>query len=175
VSTAATCGAVGATGATGPAGATGAGTTGATGPAGATGAGGGGAKRYLNKPAANITRAGTTFAAFSTAWQITSVVVAAGQNVYLAVSAYTRNSTTTNDVGLALFRDSTQIASAVWAQGASWERSLVWVDENPGAGTYTYEVRGAAFVAGTLTVYQSNPTTDTIGGSSVFVAEVYTP
>ncbi len=135
-------------------------------------------KIYLNKPAGNITRNGTTVAAFSTAWQITSVVVAAGQNVRLIVSPATSTGGSTNDYLLALFRGSTQLASKIYNSSAALSfigTSFVWVDENPGAGTYTYEVRAAMFSSGTLTVYQSNITTDAAGGSSIFTAEVYTP
>jgi hypothetical protein len=134
--------------------------------------------RYFNKPAGNITRAATTVGAFSTAWQIPSVVVAAGQNVYLHVSAAFTRSNTSNDVLLALFRDSTQIAALNYSGTAPVPNgpfSWAWIDENPGAATYTYEVRAAMFTSGTLTVYQLNPTTDVSGGSSIFVAEVYTP
>ncbi len=134
-------------------------------------------KRYLNKPAGNITRAATTVGAFSTAWQITGVVVAAGQNVMLRVNAAVLSSTV-NDRLLAFFRDSTQIAATVEAINNSGNETpmiLEWIDENPGAATYTYEVRGAQFGSGTLTVHQGNPTTDTSNGSSIFIAEVYTP
>ncbi len=138
---------------------------------------GGGAKRYLNKPSGNITRAATTVGAFSTAWQITGVVVASGQNVRLDMSVAASKSAG-DDSLFALFRDSTQIASriSIHASGAqTFAESFVWVDENPGAATYTYEVRAAQFTSGTLTVYQTNITTDTSGGGSIFIAEVYTP
>ena len=143
-----------------------------------TGAAGGFiAKRYLNKPAGNITRATNTVGAFSTAWQIPSVVVASGQNVLLDICA-TFNKTTANDVMFAVLRGSTQLAS--WnttnlGSTVSITGRFTWIDENPGAGTYTYEVQGALFTTGTLTVYQTNVNTDSTGGSSLFVAEVYTP
>jgi hypothetical protein len=137
------------------------------------------AKVYRNKPAAAITRAATTVGAFSTAWQITSVVVASGQNVLLTVSAQTQRTTGTNDFILCLFRGVTQLAVAfnngVAAAGAGSHVAFAWVDENPGAGTYTYEVQGAMFTSGTLTIHQTNITTDTQGGTSVFTAQVYNP
>lgn len=137
-----------------------------------------GSKKYLNKPAGNITRNGTTVAAFSTAWQITGVVVASGENVQLTVSASAKGSTANADFLLALFRGSTQIASCIFTSAAastSNHRPFTWIDENPGAGTYTYEVRAAQFTSGTLTVYQTNITTDVDGGTSIFIAEVYKP
>lgn len=134
---------------------------------------------YLNKPAGNITRAATSVGAFSTAWQITGVIVAAGQNIKLRMSASAYGSTATADMLFAFFRDSTQIAATIFTStaGGGLEQSRVfeWIDENPGAATYTYEVRAAMFTSGTLTVYQTNITTDTLGGTSIFVAEVYTP
>lgn len=134
-------------------------------------------KTYLNKPAGNITRAAGTFGAFSTAWQITGVVVSAGQNVRLIASG-TANSTTLNDILIGILRGATQLSASV-SSGFSAAHLVpfthMWVDENPGAGTYTYEVQGALFQAGTLTVYQTVITTDTQGGTSVFTAEVYTP
>ncbi len=137
------------------------------------------AKRYFNKPAGNITRAATSVGAFSTAWQIASVVVAASQNVMLTMTAMVGRSTLTNDAIFALFRDSTQLAVfslfAPTNAGPNLTITGTWIDENPGASTYTYEVRAAMFTGGTLTVYQTNPTTDTTGGSSIFVADVYTP
>lgn len=133
-------------------------------------------KKYLNKPAGDITRNGTTVAAFSTAWQITSVVVASGQNVHLTMTA-SYKAGGTGDVLFAFFRGSTQIASTIIGEASanSYLATFNWVDENPGAGTYTYEVRAAQFTSGTLTVYQTNITTDVNGGCSVFIAEVYTP
>ncbi len=145
------------------------------------GGGGGGtfvAKRYFNKPAGNITRAAASVGAFSTAWQITGVVVASGQNVYLRMFAATSTPSSV-DTLVAFLRGSTQIASnnKVMGSGMNFSNfvSLEWIDENPGAGTYTYEVQAAQFGSGTLTVYQNNPSTDTFGGSSIFIAEVYTP
>ncbi len=137
-----------------------------------------GTTRYLNKPGGNITRAATSVGAFSTAWQITGVVVASGQNVILKVMAAHGGSSFANDRLFAILRGSTQLAA--WNISGNNPINngpvrLEWVDENPGAGTYTYEVQGAMFTSGTLTVYQSNPTTDVTGGSSVFIAEVYTP
>ncbi len=136
-----------------------------------------GSKVYLNKPAGNITRAATSVGAFSTAWQITGVVVAAGQNVRLRMCAAHGASVLTNDRLFAFLRGSTQVAA--WnLSGTSADNgpfTTHWIDENPGAGTYTYEVQAAMFTAGTLTVYQQNPTSDVTGGSSIFVAEVYTP
>lgn len=129
--------------------------------------------RYFNKPAANITRASTAIGAFSTAWQITNVVVAAGQNVRLVVGA-TYNKSLNNDALFCLFRDSTQIASTIDGNASPGTKSgmFAWIDEAPGAGTYTYEVRAAMFTAGTLTVYQTNITTDINGGGSIFIVEV---
>lgn len=137
---------------------------------------GGGPKIYLNKPAGAITRTGTTVGAFSTAWQITGVAVAASQNVDLRMSAQVVG--TGHDFLFALFRGASQIAAKIWSSTsvAALEVHMEWVDENPGAGTYTYEVRCAAFTSGTLTVEQGNGTGDAgSSGGSVFVAEVYTP
>ncbi len=140
----------------------------------------GGRKTYLNKPAGNITRASTAVGAFSTAWQITGVVVASGQNVKLTAQMML-GTVTGKDALICLKRGSTQIATFVFVAsnsvvGINWSESLVWIDENPGASTYTYEVQAAQFTSGTLTVYAaSNPTTDTFGGTSIFIAEVYTP
>ncbi len=78
----------------------------------------------------------------------------------------------------AFFRDSTQIAAMIAEStynNLTTTRHMTWVDENPGAGTYTYEIQAAQFTSGTLTVYQTNLTTNADGGSSIFVAEVYTP
>lgn len=140
---------------------------------------GGGPKVYLNKPAANITRTTTTVGAFSTPWQIAGVIVASGQNVRLTMSAASFGSVNNSDILFAFLRGGTQIASAnftsIAAGGTGQVRTLTWVDENPGAGTYTYEVQAAMFTSGTLTVYQTNITTDVNGGDSVFIAEVYTP
>lgn len=130
---------------------------------------------YQNKPAGNITRASTAVGAFSTAWQITGVVVASGQNVRLHVCAYNQSSVAADKL-FCIKRGATQIATGnltnIGQIGQAF--NLLWVDENPGAGTYTYEVQAAMF-SGTLTVYQTNPTTDVTGGTSIFVAEVYTP
>lgn len=87
-----------------------------------------------------------------------------------------------NDRMFAVLRGATQLTS--WGilnpgAGGATENgpagAMEWIDENPGAGTYTYEVQAAMFIGGTLTVYQTNPTTDVLGGGSIFVAEVYTP
>ena len=134
-------------------------------------------KKYLSKPAANITRASTAIGSFSTAWTIASVVVAAGQNVELDICAY-YNRSSINDPLFALFRGASQIAA--WnitnlGSTVALAGRFLWIDENPGAGTYTYEVQAALFTSGTLTVYQQNPTTDVTGGSSIFTATVYTP
>ncbi len=132
-------------------------------------------KRYLNKPGGNITRAAATVGAFSTAWQITGVVVASGQNIDLRVQCTVNKQA---DCIICIKRGSTQIATSIisgFAANGIFTFSLEWVDENPGASTYTYEVQAAQFGGGTLTVYQSNPTTDVPGGTSIFVAEVYTP
>jgi len=143
-----------------------------------SGAGGAGPfKRYLSKPAGTITRASATVGAFSTAWQIPGVVVAAGQNVLLRVTA-TVLSSAVQDRLLALFRGSTQLTATVEAvnnSGNARTMTLEWIDENPGVGTYTFEVRGAIFGGATLSVFQGNPTTDTSSGGSIFIAEVYTP
>ncbi len=165
-------------GATGPTGATGAtGAAGATGATGPTGTSGPVSKIYLNKPAGAITRAATSVGAFSTAWQITGVVVGTGQNVKLTMSCNSRASTANADQLFAFLRASTQIASRIFTSGSSVQqgREFTWIDENPGAGTYTYEIQAAMFTSGTLTVEQSNPTTDTNGGGAIFIAEVYTP
>ncbi len=142
--------------------------------------GGSGPVVYFNKPAGNITRAATSVGAFSTPWQITGVVVASGQNVKLTAQMML-GTPTNKDAIICIKRGSTQIATFVFVAsgttvGINWSESLIWIDENPGAGTYTYEVQAAQFVSGTLTVYAaSNPTTDTFGGTSIFIAEVYTP
>ncbi len=136
------------------------------------------AKRYLSKPAGNITRAATSVGAFSTAWQIPSVVVASGQNVALRVVAARSNGGITQDHNLTIKRGSTVVASATYTIASSMAVGmsvLEWIDEAPTPGTYTYEVQAAQFVSGTLTVFQTLPSTDTAGGSSIFIAEVYTP
>jgi hypothetical protein len=95
------------------------------------------------------------------------------------MSAASFGSVNNSDILFAFLRGGTQIASAnftsIAAGGTGQVRTLTWVDENPGAGTYTYEVQAAMFTSGTLTVYQTNITTDVNGGDSVFIAEVYTP
>lgn len=133
-------------------------------------------KVYLNKPAGNITRAATTVGAFSTPWQITGVVVGSGQNVLLQMEAATSTSGS-GDPLFCILRGASQIATLLTSSGAASGRgiALTWVDENPGAGTYTYEVQAAQFTGGTLTVFQTNPTTDVTGGTSIFVATVYIP
>jgi hypothetical protein len=135
-------------------------------------------KIYLNKPAGTITRTNVAVGAFSTAWQITGVVVAAGQNVLLTMSAAVSNGGIANDHNFSILRGVTAIAAATYNATATTGirvDTLQWIDENPGAGTYTYEVQAAQFVSGTLSVFQSVPTTDVAGGSSLFVAQVYTP
>ncbi len=137
-----------------------------------------GPKIYLNKPAGNITRAATTVGAFSTAWQITGVVVASGQNIRLSMSCSARHSATGSDILICFLRGSTQIATMIYTltgSDSTHPLQLEWIDENPGAATYTYEVQAAMFTSGTLTVHQTNPTTDAHGGTSIFIAEVYTP
>lgn len=134
-------------------------------------------KIYSNKPAANITRANVAIGAFSTAWQVTGVVVGAAQNVRLTMSAYI-NTSGSNDRILALFRGASQLVSWNDINNIAGNGKVVhatWIDALPGAGTYTYEIQGAALTAGTLTVYQQSPTTDVTGGGSILVAEVYTP
>jgi len=132
-------------------------------------------KRYLNKPASGITRTGGTIGAFSTPWQITGVVVASGQNVLLTADI-AMSTSASNDYILCFLRGATQIATHNQnTQANVTSRSIMWIDENPGAGTYTYEIQAAMFTAGTITVYQTNPTTDVSGGTSIFVAEVYNP
>lgn len=136
------------------------------------------AKIYFNKPAGTITRASTTVGAFSTAWQITGVVVGAGQNVRLRMSAAASDGGTGHDRNFTILRGASAIAAATYNAIATVTvqvNTLDWIDVNPGAGTYTYEVQGAEFISGTLSVFQSVPTTDTAGGSSIFIAEVYTP
>lgn len=137
----------------------------------------GGTTRYLSKPAGNITRAATTVGAFSTAWQITGVVVGAAQNVKLSMHASTHHTTSGADILMAFFRGETQLAAASFTNTTTVNLPFPfeWIDEAPGAGTYTYEIRAAMFTSGTLTVYQTNITTDVDGGSSIFIAEVYTP
>ncbi len=135
-------------------------------------------KIYLNKPAGNITRAATTVGAFSTAWQITGVVVASGQNIRLSMSCSARHSVSGSDILICFLRGSTQIATMIYTLtggDSTHPLQLEWIDENPGAATYTYEVQAAMFTSGTLTVHQTNPTTDAHGGTSIFIAEVYTP
>lgn len=135
-------------------------------------------KIYFNKPAANITRAAASIGAFSTAWQLTGVVVAAGQNVKLHMSAMI-SAPSGNDTTVCILRGATQIATVMKVVGvgdnSNHMLSIDWVDANPGAGTYTYEVQAAQWTSGTLTVFQTNPTTDTFGGTSILIAEVYTP
>jgi hypothetical protein len=131
-------------------------------------------KRYHSKPAGNITRASTVVGAFSTAWQIADVVVAAGQNVRLSMSAAASDGGLSHDRNYTFKRGATTIAAETF-NGNVFVNTLEWIDENPGAGTYTYEVQAAEFVSGTLTVFQTLPSTDVAGGSSIFVADVYNP
>jgi hypothetical protein len=138
----------------------------------------GGPKIYLSKPAGTITRASSTVGAFSTAWQITGVVVASGQNVILRVDPSSSVGAGNPDGIFAFARGGTVIASRIFNLNSTTPfapRPLTWIDENPGAGTYTYEVQAAIFGGATLTVYQSTVTTDSGGGNSIFIAEVYTP
>ncbi len=131
---------------------------------------------HFAKPAANITRAATSIGAFSTAWQITSVVVVGAQNVKLTLHAAIISSAA--NMLFVLLRNSTQVAALRIESGSAGVNQpvdMTWIDENPGAATYTYEVQAAAFGSGTITVYQTNITTDADGGSSIFTAEVYTP
>jgi len=134
---------------------------------------------YFSKPAGVITRTSATLGSFSTAWTIPNVVVGPGQNVLLTVTGtFTDNGSTSQDKLIGIARAGSLIAS--WIQNGSSSLAyapltLSWVDENPGAGSYTYEVQGAMFGGATLNVRQSNPTTDTGGGASIFTAEVYTP
>ncbi len=133
---------------------------------------------YFNKPADGITRASTSVGAFSTAWQITGVVVGSGQNVRLRVSAAVICAAAGRDWNLTILRGSTAVAAATFntPTGETVKvETLDWIDVNPGAGTYTYEVQAAQFTSGTLTVKQTIPSTDVSGGSSIFIAEVYTP
>ena len=135
-------------------------------------------KRYLSKPAGSITRASSTVGSFSTAWTIPGVVVGAGQNVKLTLSASSSNGAVTQDYILGFARGVSFIASRIFnspSVSPFQSHDLEWIDENPGAGVYTYEVQGATFGGATLTVFQSVVTTDTGGGSSIFIAEVYTP
>lgn len=135
-------------------------------------------KRYLNKPTTGITVTSTTLAAFSTAWQITGVVVAAGQDVLLDADV-NWSASQANDVLFALFRGATQIGAWLYSGAILGSEQhptpLRWVDENPGAATYTYEIRACQFTAGTVTVYNSIVSTDTGGGTSIFTAEIYNP
>jgi hypothetical protein len=82
-----------------------------------------------------------------------------------------------NDAILALFRGGTQITARIIVPNASGvfpPTVFEWVDQNPGAGTYTYEVQACQFVGGTLNVYQGNGTADAVAtGGSIFTAEVY--
>src|SRR6476660_8689577 len=113
---------------------------------GGAGASASGSKVYLSKPADGITRAATTIGAFSTPWQITGVVVTAAQNVQLSVYASATHAAS-NDVLLCIKRGATQLATMVQdnvgAAPTLIPLQLDWIDETPGAGTYTYEVQAA--------------------------------
>jgi hypothetical protein len=137
-----------------------------------------GPQKYLSKPAGTIIRSSSAVGPFSTAWVIPGVVVATGQSVQLRVSAQMLTTGTVgNDALVAIFRGGTQLTARVCVPNASGvfpPLAFEWIDQNPGAGTYTYEVQACQFVGGTLNVYQGNNTTDAVAsGGSIFTAEVY--
>jgi hypothetical protein len=97
-------------------------------------------KRYATKAVDGITVTSLTLASFSTPWTVTGVIVAAGQNILITLNAALINSTT-NDYLVAVFRGATQIATAFHGNfGANFANvpvQLTWLDQNPGAATYT--------------------------------------
>lgn len=153
-------------------------------PLGGGGGGSGGAgvvaKIYRAKPADGVTVTSTTLASFSTAWTISNVIVGGGQNVLCNVQV-SFSKAANNDCLFAIFRGATQLGGTIIHanQGAGITLTLpawiTWIDENPGAGTYTYEVKACQFTSGTITAKQTILTTDAAGGGSIFVAQVYTP
>lgn len=139
-----------------------------------------GAKIYVGKAVNGVTcSAHGPAGSFSTPWAIPNVVVGAGQNVRLAMTAQFYGGGSANDVIFAFARGSTSLTARIIAgtTGLGPPLAMIWVDEAPGAGTYTYEVIATIITSGTLTVYQGNSTTvDAVGsGGSCFTAEVYTP
>lgn len=135
------------------------------------------AKVTQQSPTSGSTVTSTSLASFSTAWQLTGVVVSSTQSVLLSGMIAWSDSGTTDCI-FALFRGSTQIATLhrynVGTQN-NMTLSFSWVDAVPGAGTYTYEIKAASFTSGTITIYNTNPTTDTSGGTSMLVAQVFNP
>jgi hypothetical protein len=138
-------GAVGATGVAGTNGSTGA--TGAAGPTGATGPNGI-IPVYHSET--------TTLFGTSTLLKSIAVTVATGEKVVLLSEADFNKSGGAAYFSLGLYRNGTEIheVAVYGANGADNSLHLNWVD-NPGAGTYTYDIRWRVG-AGSASFYGSN-------------------